>query len=187
MIAATTVFDNGGEFGCIPREVAATRVRSLIAASHGPPHTVKTKSSKAQDRPEFALSLIPDRIKIRECPPQCGAAMAWILPSNSYNRMRVGAEWWEASPYCANNLLRLRARLRNDWMLSGARDTWALLRPFHGSYHKSYSPWKRSVEDPSKKPCRVHSLQATAVRLLPQSACSKGTGFSSRFGRGFYN
>ena len=109
MIAATTVFDNGGELGLIPREVAVVRVHSLVAASHGPPHPVETRSPKAWEQPEFILPLFPgsnqsslsrcshpDRIKIRECPPQCGAAMAWILPSKSYNRMRVGADWWAA-------------------------------------------------------------------------------------------
>ena len=47
MIAATTVIDNGGALGMIPREVAAVRVHYLAAAIHGPPHPMKTMSPKA--------------------------------------------------------------------------------------------------------------------------------------------
>ena len=76
MIAATTV-KTMVESLKFPREVAATRVHSLIAASHGPPHPVETVSPKKAIRtassrgdhvsegnrgpPEFTLSLLPPR------------------------------------------------------------------------------------------------------------------------------
>ena len=148
-------------------EIVISKTLSLRTASYRGDQVSEGTGSNQSSLSRYSHQ---DRIKIRECPRQCGVVMAWILPTICYGKRSVWIVWAAILHFCG--------------VETGTR--WALSSLFLVSYHKSVWPrkWWTAIQ---VKTCRDRSLQATAVCLLPQSKSSKGTGFSSRFGRGFYN
>ena len=105
--------------------IAATTVRTVVKSlidskgsgsnqsslsHHCQPWTASSGGDNVSEgtweQPEFTLLSLPDpdRIKILECPPQCGAAMAWILPTICNGKMLV---WIDGQPLSSTAVWRL--------------------------------------------------------------------------------